>query len=195
MIHHFSFISSRKKIRKIQISRHLKHHVRARVHHVLCPWRHHVNCSFITPCLYWNAILSTNISTRFTFKMVHCCVPGCTNYSAKTDGIIYHKIPKDSRLRKSWIARIRRENLPLLGNCYVCSSHFDSDYFEVDLVEKLTGQRRKRKLKPDAVPHIFNFSKTNAAAKRERIFTENRVKQRRHQEVSRLNRLNVLYIS
>ena len=63
-------------------------------------------------------------------NMVNFCVPGCTNYSAKSKevGISYHKIPKEKSLRKAWIARLRRDNLPPPENCYVCSDHFTEDW-------------------------------------------------------------------
>ena len=38
----------------------------------------------------------------FFDKIVNCCVPGCTNYSAKSTNISDHKIPKDPQLRKAW---------------------------------------------------------------------------------------------
>jgi hypothetical protein len=120
--------------------------------------------------------------------MVNCCVPGCTNYSAKTkdlDKVIsYHKIPSDPRLQKFWIARLRRENLPPLKNCYVCSEHFEADFFENDLVKQLTGKRSKRKLKEDAVPSIFSFTTSGSTGKRPRESTENRLKRQRQREVS-----------
>ena len=71
--------------------------------------------------------------------MVNCCVPGCTNYSAKSKeaGISYHKIPKEKSLRKAWIARLRRDNLPPPENCYVCSDHFTEDFFASNLKRAL----------------------------------------------------------
>ncbi|XP_046862463.1 LOW QUALITY PROTEIN: THAP domain-containing protein 5-like, partial [Xenia sp. Carnegie-2017] len=92
--------------------------------------------------------------------MVNCCVPGCTNYSSKSksSGVSFHLIPKDPSRQKAWIARIRRENLPPLSNCYVCSEHFAPDCFKSDLRQKLTPwQPLKRRLKRDAVPSIFSF--------------------------------------
>ena len=90
--------------------------------------------------------------------MVHCCVPECNNHSAKTNLVSYHKIPKDSKLKKTWISCLRRDNLPTLENCYMCSDHFQSECFERDFREQLTGERGRRCLKSDAVPSIFNFS-------------------------------------
>jgi len=113
--------------------------------------------------------------------MVHCCVPGCTNFSTKTTNISYHKIPTDPHRQKAWISRLRRENLPPSKYCYVCSEHFEKECFELDLVEQLTGEKRKKKLKADALPSIFNFSTSTVSVKR-RATTENRIKRQRHKE-------------
>ena len=79
--------------------------------------------------------------------MVHCCVPGCINHSSKTSNISYHRIPNDKALRKAWLARIRRDNLPPLQNCYVCSEHFTDDCFESDLKAQLMPELKvKRRL-------------------------------------------------
>lgn len=111
--------------------------------------------------------------------MVHCCVPECTNYSKKTESVSYHKLPSKQAIQKSWIAHIKRANLPPLQYCYVCSDHFEDSCFEVDLMEQLTGVKRKRRLKAGAIPSLFNFVKP---AKR-RTTTENRLKRKQQQEV------------
>lgn len=93
-----------------------------------------------------------------TQKMVNCCVPGCTNYSQKTKGqVSYHRFPEDNKLRRAWINRIRRENLPPLENCYVCSKHFLPEELESDLKEELTGRKSKPRLKRNAIPSKFDF--------------------------------------
>ena len=115
--------------------------------------------------------------------MVHCCVPGCTNYSATTENVSYHKIPKDPSLKNAWIACLRRDNLPPLENSYVCSDHFEKECFESNLREQLTGQKYKRKLKRDAVPSCFSFS-TSLPPKKIRASSENRTKRRSRHEVS-----------
>ena len=113
--------------------------------------------------------------------MVNYCVPGCVNYSAKSNGISYHKIPQDNQRRKAWLQRIRRANMPPLENSYVCSEHFSKDSFKVNLRAEITGQKYKRRLKEDAVPSEFSF---RPAAKQQRLSSENRRRRRSHQEVS-----------
>lgn len=119
----------------------------------------------------------------FFNKMVNCCVPGCTNYSAKTTEISYHKIPRDPRLQKAWISRLRRENLPPLKNCYVCGEHFEKECFESDLMEQLVGGKKRKRLKIDAVPSIFEFTSPSAVSGGRRATTANRIKRQRHEEV------------
>ena len=113
--------------------------------------------------------------------MVNCFVPGCVNYSAKSNGISYHKLPRDTRRRKAWLERIRRTNMPPLENCYVCSEHFSEESFEVNLRAQITGVKCKRRLKEDAIPSEFCF---HPPAKRPRLSSENRLRCRSHEEVS-----------
>ena len=113
--------------------------------------------------------------------MVNCCVPGCVNYSAKSNGISYHKVPRDSQRRKAWLERIRRTNMPPLENCYVCSEHFSAESFEVNLRAQITGVKCKGRLKEDAVPSEFCF---HSSAKIPRLSSENCLRCRSHEEVS-----------
>ena len=115
--------------------------------------------------------------------MVNCCVPGCTNYSAKSTNISYHKIPKDPQLQKAWISRLRRENLPPLKNCYVCSEHFDNECCESDFMEQLIGEKKRKRLKVDAIPSIFTFTSPTAVSSKRRATTENRIERKRQKEV------------
>ena len=116
--------------------------------------------------------------------MVNCCVPQCTNYSAKTQGrVSYHRFPEDDRLKKTWIQRIRRENLPPIKNCYVCSDHFLPDQFETNLSLEVLGVKSRARLKRDAVPSIFEFGPER---KKARTSTVRRVEQRDRKEVSSL---------
>ena len=113
--------------------------------------------------------------------MVHCCVPGCINHSSKTSSISYHRIPNDKALRKAWLARIRRDNLPPLQNCYVCSEHFTDACFESDLKAQLMPELKvKRRLKRDAIPSVFSFARE---PKKPRISSENRESRQRVQEL------------
>ena len=115
-------------------------------------------------------------------NMVNCCVPECTNYSSKTkdQGITYHEIPSEATTQKAWIERIRRQNLPSLKNCYVCSTHFANDCFEFRT--QLTGETSFRRLKESAVPSIFAFNKPKANKRRA---SENRLQRKKIKEVQK----------
>ncbi|KXJ29292.1 uncharacterized protein LOC110249366 [Exaiptasia diaphana] len=106
--------------------------------------------------------------------MVHCCVPECTNHSSKTTSVSYHKIPMDVKLRKAWLERLRRDNLPTVENCYVCSDYCDKTCFKLDFREELTGERGKRRLNANAVPSIFAFNSSNRPRQKKRSATEDR---------------------
>ena len=90
--------------------------------------------------------------------MVNCCVPGCTNYSAKTEDVTYHRIPSDKQRRRAWLDRIRRSNMPQVQYSYVCSDHFLPSCYELNLRSQITTQKCKRRLKEDAIPSEFKYS-------------------------------------
>jgi len=120
--------------------------------------------------------------------MVHCCVPGCINHSSKTCNIIYHRIPNGKGLRKAWLPRIRRDNLPPFQNCYVCSEHFTDNCFEADLKAQLMPELKvKGRLKRDAIPSVFSFG---LEPKKPRISSENRESRLRAQELRQEFRKN-----
>ena len=87
-------------------------------------------------------------------------MPGCANCSKKTKGsdISYHRLPNDQNTRRTWLRRVRRENLPKPNPYYVCSAHFTADSFEGSLKE-LFGMKGQKALKPGSVPSIFRFLK------------------------------------
>ena len=129
--------------------------------------------------------------------MVYCCIPQCTNHSAKTSRagtvVSYHKIPRNLQLQRAWIARLRtrRTNLPQLKNCYVCSEHFEKDDFDTgpELQRQLLGKRSRRCLKADAVPTKFPSSTSGSVPQtRGRPASDRRMKRQEHEEV----RLQVL---
>ncbi|XP_046856134.1 THAP domain-containing protein 1-like [Xenia sp. Carnegie-2017] len=116
--------------------------------------------------------------------MPYCMVPGCNNCSKKTKGseISFHRLPNDKNLRRKWLSRVRRENLPKANSCYVCSAHFTPDCFQNSLKE-LFNMKAKKTLKPGSLPSIFPFIKR----KQERELSSNRAQTReknaRQQEV------------
>ena len=98
--------------------------------------------------------------------------------AALTCNISYHRISNDKGFRKTWLARIRRDNLPPLQNCYVCSEYFTVDCLETDTVNALL--KVKRRLKREAITSVFSFG---SEPKNPRISSENRKSQERAQEL------------
>ena len=68
------------------------------------------------------------------WKMAHLCIAiGCSNRSARDSKrvISFHRLPlKDKGLLSKWLAQIKRENLPQMKHCHVCSEHFEPTCFE-----------------------------------------------------------------
>uniref|UniRef100_A0A3B4TS09 THAP domain-containing protein 1 n=1 Tax=Seriola dumerili TaxID=41447 RepID=A0A3B4TS09_SERDU len=63
-------------------------------------------------------------------------------------------------LVRRWLAALKRVNPPVSRNARVCSEHFVNE----DYVEKMSFESsvlvacRTNRLKPEAVPSVFNFS-------------------------------------
>lgn len=92
----------------------------------------------------------------------HCIAPGCNNEYYNTQGVHYHILPqKRKTVYNAWLSALKRANPPVgVGFC-VCSDHvLNSDYvFEYQFNELGSFvQTKKAKLKPEAVPSIFDFS-------------------------------------
>ena len=88
----------------------------------------------------------------------YCSVPGCEG----TDGFRYRT---DPQLRRQWQAAIKRVE-PGTDSLWepkdhsvVCHSHFSTDDFKTPVFSTASvGARRRRYLKPTAVPSIFSNS-------------------------------------
>ena len=71
--------------------------------------------------------------------MSGCAAIGCVNSSGKNPSLSFHQIPSNKRkeIRQEWLRRIKRgqneKYLPEDLTLYICSEHFENDYFERDL--------------------------------------------------------------
>ncbi|GFN95015.1 THAP domain protein [Plakobranchus ocellatus] len=96
--------------------------------------------------------------------MPQCVGVNCTNASGETKGIPFHRFPKDKEMRARWVANLRRyahvkkdkhgrmnkhKKFVAGDNTRLCGKHFEDDCYTV------TGKRRR--LKKDAVPTLFDF--------------------------------------
>ena len=71
--------------------------------------------------------------------MPSCATIGCVSHSGKKPSLSFHQIPsyKRKEIRQEWLRHIKRgQNEKYLPNdsiLYICSEHFEKDFFERDL--------------------------------------------------------------
>ena len=87
---------------------------------------------------------------------LRCVAAGCSN--TYEDGVSLFKFPKDPARRRQWTRQVQTTRAKWKPSEYsvLCSKHFKEDCFEsqVAMAAKL-GIKKHQKLKPDAVPTIF----------------------------------------
>ena len=88
-----------------------------------------------------------------------CVAAGCSN--THRDGVSLHKFPKDASLRQQWVRQVQRTRADWKEpseHSVVCSAHFAEPCFEPDsaLASAMGLEKRKKKLKPDTVPTLFD---------------------------------------
>ncbi|XP_031329306.1 THAP domain-containing protein 2-like isoform X2 [Photinus pyralis] len=89
--------------------------------------------------------------------MPGCAAIHCTNSSVK--GFLMKRFPRDPIRRKQWRIKCRRDNWTPSNNSYLCEAHFAPDMWEK------TREDGTRKLKSDATPTLFSFSKQKQSRK------------------------------
>ena len=108
--------------------------------------------------------LNLQVCIKTWEEMPVCVAVGCSNRSPRDTerGITFHRVPAGNEsLKKEWLVKVKRVNLPKLSCCFVCSDHFEPNCFQVDYQhEFLGGSSRRRRLKETAVPTIFCHKKT-----------------------------------
>lgn len=116
--------------------------------------------------------------------MPHCAAFGCTFQSKgnKETDVSLHSFTKDKKRRKLWEIACGRKQLPM--DPRLCSRHFSPEAFDAFsrpmLMKELTGVGHyKRRLKPNAVPTVFQHKPT----KLPRETTEVRSRKRQRQEM------------
>ena len=65
--------------------------------------------------------------------MAICDVVGCDSDSTKGKKVSIFRLPKDEKLKKKRITKLKRSNLPAEKNIRVCHLHFEESGFESDL--------------------------------------------------------------
>ena len=119
--------------------------------------------------------------------MPSCSAPGCSNRSDKEPEkrLNFYNLPfRNKKLAKKWLDQLRRDSRFMtkkLENVYVCNEHFTEHCYEVSYrYEMLGAKTRKRRLKQDAVPKIFQ----RKLPLKPRISSERWIAQRERKEVS-----------
>ncbi len=69
--------------------------------------------------------VNTPSPRAFSYGGRTCCVPNCNNNSRRKPELSYHRMPKEPKLRKTWIKLLKTKGLCNPdANHYVCSAHF-----------------------------------------------------------------------
>ena len=88
----------------------------------------------------------------------------CHNNEKKNKDKTFLTLPRDATLAKTWIAKLNREKDNLPKNVWICSDHFEDDFFYSSwmLQSSLTFQERpiQRHLLSGAVPTRFPHKQT-----------------------------------
>ena len=95
-----------------------------------------------------------------------CVAAGCSN--TYSDGVSLFQFPRDPVLRQQWSQQVRRTRARWSGpseHSVLCSKHFTESCFEPSsaLASKVGLEKRKR-LKADAVPTIFERPETSTSS-------------------------------
>ena len=98
----------------------------------------------------------------------------CCCKTARTVGISFFSFPKERHLRKAWIDKVKRRDWLPSAYSRLCAAHFEPGCFEKDptVYRSLGWDVGRQRLKPGAVPTIFDYSKSGdggATNKREPI--------------------------
>lgn len=93
-----------------------------------------------------------------------CVAAGCS--STYSDDVSLFKFPKDPVLRQKWIRQVQRTRAQWSGpseHSVLCSKHFDGSSFEPDSeLASQMGIQKRRRLKADAVPSLFERPVTHS---------------------------------
>ncbi|KAE8285325.1 THAP domain-containing protein 6 [Larimichthys crocea] len=76
------------------------------------------------------------------------CTNRCTPFT-RSQGITFHKFPKDEELRKQWEAAVGRKGFSASRSSSLCSEHFGPEHFD------RTGQTVR--IRAGVVPSVFRY--------------------------------------
>jgi len=94
--------------------------------------------------------------------MVFCAAFNCSN-SSKSGVSFFFFTLKDEKRCKEWLRLMKRKDFTPTAASKLCSAHFSPQCFEQNLALRATFgvqfKLKKLRLKPDALPTIFNFER------------------------------------
>ncbi len=83
----------------------------------------------------------------------YCSVYGCSYSSAKNPELSFFQYPKDAKMLKAWVTRVRRENFTPTSTSYVCSRHFVESDLYIPQTDTPSVFKRRRLCK-GAIPSV-----------------------------------------
>ena len=130
-----------------------------------------------------------------TCSMPYCSAYGCFNSSARDSRLSFFKFPLHCPAElKQWIHNCGRAGWKPSKYNTLCSAHFEEKCIEVDMYVQLMGQdpkkqRRRRQLKPGAIPTIFSHGPQPS---KQRLSSLKRAERSAHEKVSSKSTLSVI---
>jgi hypothetical protein len=110
-----------------------------------------------------------------------CCAVNCQSRNTKLCTLSFHKFPfSDTDLLKKWKSAVKRKKWePKKESSVLCSLHFEDSCFKSDLIPHRLGKtyeerkksvlRKRKVLKKDAVPTIFDYNSKVPPKKARRV--------------------------
>ena len=96
--------------------------------------------------------------------MVFCAAINCSNNSKSS--ISMFKFPKEQKLRREWLTKMKRKSFQVTKHSRVCADHFTKDCFKQNLLARNSlgsaFKPRRLDLKKGAVPTIFHFKRVES---------------------------------
>ena len=130
--------------------------------------------------------------------MPYCAAYGCGRCSIRDSELSFFSFPKETVVLKQWIKKCGRAGWNPTKYSALCSVHFEENCFEEDMYHRLMGQdptkrRRRRLLKPGAVPTIFGHGPKRKPSK-PRVFSIKRAEAAERKKVSVSSSVSMLII-
>lgn len=121
--------------------------------------------------------------------MVYCVAFNCKNGSSKNQSkaekVGFFSFPAKNPLRQAWVDKVKRKDWNPSKRSKLCSAHFEACCFVQNpgVLKSLGWRPTRLRLKKDAIPTIFDYSRSKVGDKRKPEATRNAYAKRRKLEV------------